>query len=153
MVDNTSQGYYNFQELAMLIFKANDGSDMLLGLGENIKTNKELFSFCFKLFCSGLVLLFGDGNKVLLNELSMDHLETIKTKLKHAHIHIKTISYDLETAILLDIVDKEQASNEALALNTSIAKLNAMKAHEPLEEYELTLLLHGSVLQLHFEIE
>jgi hypothetical protein len=153
-VDHThTTGYYGIHELATLLFKKNNnGSELLLGLEEHIRSNKDLFSFCFQLFCSGLVILYGDGEKVLLNELSIDHLETVKTKLKCAHIHIKTVSYDLDTAILLDIVDKDHASKDALVLTTSIAKLNAMERNERLEDYELTLMLHGSVLQLHFEI-
>lgn len=153
MIDSPRLGYYNLHELALIVFKNNNDSELLLGLGDNIKTNKELFSFCFQLFCSGLVVLFGEGNKVTLNQLSTSQLETMKTKMKRAHIHIKTVTYDLDTAILLDIVEKDHVSNETLVLTNSIAKLNSMKPDENLEEYELTLLLHGSIMQLHFEIE
>lgn len=131
---------------------------MLLGLDESVKTNKELFSFCFQLFCNGLVLLYGDGQKVLLNALSMEQLDTIRKKLKCAHIHVKIATYDLDTAYLLDIVEKPTSSqnqprpNEGSVLAKSMAAIRTQGENDALEDYALTLMMYGNVMQIHFEI-
>jgi len=133
---------------------------MLLGLEESVKTNKELFSFCFQLFCNGLVLLYGDGQKVLLNARSMEQLDTIRAKLKCVHIHVKITTYDLDTAYLLDMVEKPPTSshnqqsrpNEGAVLAKSMAAIRTQAENDALEDYALTLMMHGNVMQIHFEI-
>lgn len=155
--------WYSVHDLSKHLFKHNDeGHEMLLGLEESVKTNKELFSFCFQLFCNGLVLLYGDGHKVLLNALSMEQLDTIRTKLKCVHIHVKITTYDLDTAYLLDIVEKptlsqnqhqhQQRPNEGAVLAKSMADIRTQGENDALEDYTLTLMMHGSVMQIHFEI-
>ena len=151
--------WYSIHDLSKHIFKNNDeGHEMLLGLEESVKTNKELFSFCFQLFCNGLVLLYGDGQKVLLNALSMEQLDVIRKKLKSAHIRVKIATYDLETAYLLDIVEKPTSSpnqprpNEGSVLAKSMAAIRTQGENDALEDYALTLMMHGNVMQIHFEI-
>lgn len=151
--------WYSIHDLSKHIFKNNDeGHEMLLGLEESVKTNKELFSFCFQLFCNGLVLLYGDGQKVLLNALSMEQLDTIRKKLKCAHIHVKIATYDLDTAYLLDIVEKPTSSqnqprpNEGSVLAKSMAAIRTQGENDALEDYALTLMMYGNVMQIHFEI-
>tara|TARA_Y100000389_G_scaffold184550_1_gene203109 strand:- start:934 stop:1410 length:477 start_codon:yes stop_codon:yes gene_type:complete len=153
--------WYSIHDLSKHIFKNNDeGHDMLLGLEESVKTNKELFSFCFQLFCNGLVLLYGDGQKLLLNALSMEQLDTIRAKLKCVHIHVKIATYDLDTAYLLDMVEKPNSShnqqqprlNEGSVLAKSMAAIRTQGENDALEDYALTLMMHGNVMQIHFEI-
>lgn len=151
--------WYSIHDLSKHIFKNNDeGHEMLLGLEESVKTNKELFSFCFQLFCNGLVLLYGDGQKVLLNALSMEQLDAIRKKLKCVHIHVKIATYDLDTAYLLDIVEKPTSSqnqprpNEGSVLAKSMAAIRTQGENDALEDYALTLMMYGNVMQIHFEI-
>lgn len=131
---------------------------MLLGLEESVKTNKELFSFCFQLFCNGMVLLYGDGQKVLLNALSMEQLDTIRKKLRCVHIHVKITTYDMDTAYMLDIVKKptspqnQPRPNEGSVLAKSMAAIRTQCENDALEDYALTLMMHGNVMQIHFEI-
>ena len=147
-------------DISKHIFKHNDeGHEMLLGLEKSVKTNKELFSFCFQLFCNGLVLLYGDGHKVLLNALSMEQLDTIRAKLKCVHIHVKIATYDLDTAYLLDMVEKPNSPqnqpprpNEGAVLAKSMAAIRTQGENDALEDYALTLMMHGNVMQIHFEI-
>jgi hypothetical protein len=146
-------------EMSNRIFKHNDqGYEMLLGLDQSVKTNKELFSFCFQLFCNGLVLLYGDEQKVLLNALSMEQLDTIRKKMKCVHIHVKIATYDLDTAYLLDIVEKPTSPqnqlrpNEGSVLAKSMAAIRTQGENDALEDYALTLMMHGNVMQIHFEI-
>jgi hypothetical protein len=144
--------WYGMYELSNHIFKENyQGHEMILGLEESVKNNKELFSFCFQLFCNGLVMLYGDETKVLLNALTMEQLNTIRTKLKCVRIHLKMVTYDIETAHLLDIVDKTKL-NEGAVLAKSMAEINNKPENESLEDYSITLLLHGNVMQFYFEI-
>ena len=153
--------WYSVHDLSKHIFKHNDeGHEMLLGLEESVKTNKELFSFCFQLFCNGLVLLYGDGQKVLLNALSMEQLDTVRAKLKCAHIHVNIATYDLDTAYLLDIVEtpqtlsqnQQQRPNEGAVLAKSMAAIRTQGENDALEDYALTLMMHGNVIHIHFEI-
>lgn len=139
-----------FQDLVVHIFTNNANQHMMIGI-ESIHNNKQLFSFCFQLLCSGLVMLYGDGKKLQLNKVTMDQLECVKNKMKYAQIKLKTIMYDYDTAVMLDMVPEENV-NEMTVLSRSMAMLNEMGEDNPLDEYTITLYLNDCIMQLYFEI-
>jgi len=141
---------YGFHELAIHIFKNNVNQHMMIGI-DSITNNKQLFSFCFQLLCSGLVMLYGDGKKLQLNKITMDQLECVKSKLKYAQIKLKTVLYDHDTAVMLDMIPSESV-NEMTVLSNSMATLNEMSEDKPLEDYLITLYMNNNVMQLYFEI-
>jgi hypothetical protein len=81
----------------------------------------------------------------------MDQLDAVRQRLKCAHIHLKITTYDMDTARLLDLVD-EGKINEGAVLSKSMAAVNTMNEHEPLDAYAIMLVLNGNVIQIHFEI-
>lgn len=147
---NIEKKNIDVDQLAFYIFTENDGKEIFLDI-QSIKTNKDLFFFCFDLFCKGLVILFGTENKLLLNMLTSENFDEIRRKLKYAHIHLKTLNYDVELAELLDIVNKETL-NERNVLVESIDKLKGMEEQLELSEYIFNIYLNNNVIQIFFEI-
>lgn len=147
---NIEKKNIDVDQLAFYIFTENDGKEIFLDI-QSIKTNKDLFFFCFDLFCKGLVILFGTENKLLLNMLTSENFDEIRRKLKYAHIHLKTLNYDVELAELLDIVNKDTL-NERNVLVESIDNLKGMEEQLELSEYIFNIYLNNTVMQIFFEI-
>lgn len=147
---NIEKKNIDVDQLAFYIFTENDGKEIFLDI-QSIKTNKDLFFFCFDLFCKGLVILFGTENKLLLNMLTSENFDEIRRKLKYAHIHLKTLNYDVELAELLDIVNKDTL-NERNVLVESIDHLKGMEEQLELSEYIFNIYLNNTVMQIFFEI-
>lgn len=75
-------------ELARFLYSHNKQDSVIeLSLG-GIEDNKDLFYFCLDLFCKGLVMLFGDNNKLVINDISLDQFESIKKKMGNAGIKV-----------------------------------------------------------------
>lgn len=58
-----------------------------LSLG-GVENNKDLFMFLVDLVCKGLVLLFGEENRVELDNVTLEDFNMIRKKLACAGIHI-----------------------------------------------------------------
>jgi hypothetical protein len=112
---------------ANFLFKENINNAIIKLTLEEIKNNKDLFFFLVDLLCKGLVMLFGNNNKVELESLSIDNFQIIKQKMSLAGINV-----------LLDL----QPNNA----NLEYAKLN-------LEEIENTKPDNLDLKLYHFTIE
>jgi hypothetical protein len=140
----------NIEELANYIFCINENTEIILDI-KSLKTNKEFFFFCFDLFCKGLVLLFGENNKLLLNNLTENQFDIIKLKFKYAHIFLHTEIYDIETAHLIDIIDKDKQDARQFLLD-SIDNLKRLDDNLDIKEYNFNILLNDNVISLCFTI-
>lgn len=47
-----------------------------------IDNTRDLFCFCLDMLCKGLVMTFGQDNKVALNELTLEDFQVVQEKLK-----------------------------------------------------------------------
>lgn len=75
-------------QLAEFLFKLNTSNAVAeLSLG-GIEDNKDLFYFCHDLFCKGLVMLFGNESKVIINDLTTEQFQAVKQKMANAGINI-----------------------------------------------------------------
>lgn len=75
-------------ELAQFLFQTNTCNAIIeLRLG-GIEDNKDLFYFCLDLFCKGLVLLFGNDNRIIVNNISLEQFQKVKTKMANAGINV-----------------------------------------------------------------
>lgn len=92
----------HINDLADFVFKKNIyDSEIFLQLFE-VEDMQDLFFFCLDLFCKGLVLLYGDKNRVCLEELSMDQFLEVRRKLRLAGIDV-----------FLDVEPQEPVEGEA----------------------------------------
>lgn len=78
--------------LADFIFLKNkNNAEVFLQLN-GLEDIKDLFFFCLDLFCKGLVLLFGDNNRIDLETMTMEKFDIIRKKMELAglDVHLQT---------------------------------------------------------------
>ncbi len=75
-------------DFATFLFKRNINNAIVeLSLG-GVENNKDLFLFLVDLVCKGLVLLFGEENRVELDNVTSDDFNMIRKKLSCAGINV-----------------------------------------------------------------
>jgi hypothetical protein len=71
----------SLSNLAELIFVQNANDAKLLVSLSDLKDEEDLFYFCVHLLCKGLILCFGHNNRIELEAITAEQLETVKRKL------------------------------------------------------------------------
>jgi hypothetical protein len=137
-------------ELANYIFKKNDCKELYININ-CLKTKKELFFFLFDIFCKGIILLYGENNKIKLNNLGPHQFEEIEKKLRYAHIKLNMIHYDLETAMLLDLLPQNEV-NERNIIQESINDIMKMNDNANLYDYVIKLFMNNTLFCINFDI-
>lgn len=107
----------HIDNLAEFIFLRNkNNAEVYLQLN-GIEDIKDLFFFCLDLFCKGLVLLYGEGNRVDLETMSMEKFIDIKHKMSLAGIDVQLTTHIPEsdditasTTINLQELDSQQGN-------------------------------------------
>ncbi len=97
-------------DFATFLFKRNVNNAIIeLSLG-GVENNKDLFLFLVDLVCKGLVLLFGEDNRVELDAVTLDDFKLIAKKLYCAGIsvdlEVETNEGDLPGINLYEIENK-----------------------------------------------
>ena len=140
-------------DLATFIFKQNTDNNQLYININSLKTHKQLFFLLFDLFCKGLLMLYGSGNKLLLNKLEMVQFEEIRQKLKLAHIDLVMEQYDDSTAKLLDLIpEKDILNKETAIIRSSLNTIHGMKDDEDLKDYQFNLYMNDTLFCIHFDV-
>ncbi|QOI90230.1 hypothetical protein QKU58_gp101 [Pyramimonas orientalis virus] len=139
-------------EVAKYIFKTNKEQEIYLNV-KSIKTSRDLFFFLFDIFCKGIVILYGENNKMKLNDLQPYQFDEIKEKLKYAHIKLYMEMFDKATAIMLDLLpDNDNEYNEKNVIKKSIEEILLMKEDEDLNAYMFKLYMNENLFCIHFDI-
>lgn len=137
-------------ELASFIFKKNtENKELYLNI-RSLKTTKELFFFLFDIFCKGIIMLFGENNKMKLNSLEPYQFEIIKEKMKYAHILLTMTTYKESTAKLLDLIPENV--KEKNVIQESINEITRMDDNQPLSDYVFKLFMNETLFCIHFDI-
>jgi|TARA_B110000259_G_scaffold164876_1_gene191267 hypothetical protein len=127
-------------KLVQFVFVENRGDNRMLIESSDFKDNRDLYFFCIELTMKGLAYLYGDGNgKVDIEELSMDQIDNIKTKLANAAIEL-----------LLDIEETDDMINDTEIIYD--IPYNDLEKKLKLEEYSLKLIKKKSKYTLRFKI-
>lgn len=142
----------NVNDLANYIFKVNTDKELYININ-SLKTKKELFFLLFDIFCKGIILMYGENNKMKLNNLELHQFEEIKTKLKYAHISLNLITYDKETAQILDLIPpNDQEIKEKNIIQNSIDNIVKMPDDEDLKNYIFHLYMNDTLFCINFDI-
>ena len=116
----------------------------------NANNNKDVFLFCFDLFCKGLIFLFGNkcnnNISVNFNNLSEYQLDEVRKKLKLLGISTHILTYDLHTAALLDFPITPKLFPQ------SIDNINKQPSDLSLNEYVVRGVTNETMFELYFEI-
>ena len=115
-------------------------------------TIKQLSNILYSIFMRGLVILYGDGGRVTLNNLYSDQVNKIADKMRLAKIKTNICVYDRSTAVLLDMLP--ETTN--IPLEMYVMQQNQMDIirteSNVLKDYIYKLYLHGNLYCLTFEI-
>ena len=77
------------QELVKFVFSDNRHNNRMVIESSDFKDNRDLYFFCLELTMKGLSYLYGDENgKVDIEDLTLEQLENVKTKLSNAAIEL-----------------------------------------------------------------
>lgn len=140
----------NIDTLANTVF-FNNGHEISFELNQTVSV-KELSNVLYTLFMRGLVLLFGKENKVTLNHLTMDQIETVVCHMKKAKVKTIVNFYDKDTAILLDLLPESvHVPYELYVLHANKAELESLQT-DILKSYVYKIYMHGVLYTVCFEI-
>ena len=130
--------------LAPIIFIKNTNNlPISLNLEDPLKNPKDIFYFCTDLFFKGLYYMHNDANnKVVINNLSLEQIYEVVSKLKLAKIN--TILNILSTG-----VDQKQAHT---IINESLHNVRAMNDHQDINKYFLSIPIHGVLYSISFKL-
>jgi ADP-glucose pyrophosphorylase len=139
-------------EVAKYIFEINTEKEIYLNV-KSIKTSRDLFFFLFDIFCKGIIILYGENNKMKLNDLQPYQFDEIKQKLKFAHIKLNMEIFDIQTAVLLDLLPEEgDEYNQKNIIQKSIDYIMLMNDNEELNTYTFQLFMNDNLFCINFDI-
>lgn len=128
-------------ELARFLYTDNNQDAVIeLSLG-GIEDNKDLFYFCLDLFCKGLVMLFGDNNKLVINNITTEQFESIKRKMGNAGIQVDlaVLTFDRKIDIHDDDGLPEDLPASALYPNINIKDIELLPNSLSLTDYKFEI--------------
>lgn len=139
-------------DLAKILYDVNKTDTVIeLSLG-GIEDNKDLFYFCLDLFCKGLVMLFGEDNKLIVNTISIDQFEIIKRKLHNAGINV-TLTLFTPEPISHEDYDVPDLPTSCLYPNINIEDIEIMPNNLPLNDYKFEIKLSPEIAyKISFEL-
>tara|TARA_B110000259_G_scaffold185151_1_gene233592 strand:+ start:235 stop:630 length:396 start_codon:yes stop_codon:yes gene_type:complete len=115
-------------KLVEFVFVENRENNRMLIESSDFKDNRDLFFFCIELTMKGLSYLYGNENgKIDIDDLSMEQIENIKSKLANAAIEL-----------LLDIEEIDDNVNDTEIIYD--IPYNDLEKKVNLEEYSLKLI-------------
>ena len=130
----------NITKLVEFVFVENRGNNRMVIESTDFKDNRDLYFFCIELTMKGLSYLYGNGDgKVDIDDLSMDQIENVKSKLGNAAIEL-----------LLDIDEIEKGVNDTEIIYD--IPYNDLEKKVKLEEYSLKIIKKNMKYTLRFKI-
>ena len=131
------------QELVKFVFSDNRHNNRMVIESSDFKDNRDLYFFCIELTMKGLSYLYGDENgKVDIEDLTLEQLENVKTKLSNAAIELTVDIVPLDDNI-------ETGENTEIIYDISYKDL---ERKSKLEEYSLNLIKKKNLYNIKFKI-
>jgi hypothetical protein len=127
----------NINDFAEFVFIKNVNDALVeLSLG-GVENNLDLFCFFVDLVCKGLVLLFGKGNKVEIDSVSMEDFKKVQHKM-----HL------LGVDVILDV--KPNENNTPVSMN--VKDFESFPPNDDLESYRFKLNTLTLLYEVRFKI-
>ena len=131
------------QELVKFVFSDNRHNNRMVIESSDFKDNRDLYFFCLELTMKGLSYLYGDENgKVDIEDLTLEQLENVKTKLSNAAIELTVDIVPLDDNI-------ETSENTEIIYDIPYKDL---ERKSKLEEYSLNLIKKKNIFNIKFKI-
>lgn len=130
-------------DLAMFMFR-NNSHDVIveLSLG-GIEDNKDLFYFCLDLFCKGLVLMYGEDNKLIINNIQIEQFGFVKKKMENAGICVnldivsEAVDADADTKGSDDF--PKDLPKDSLYPRVNMDSIESLPHNMPLHDYKFEI--------------
>jgi hypothetical protein len=130
----------HINDLADFIFIKNV-NDSIIQLSLNgVEDMKDLFYFCLDLFCKGLVILFGQDNKVEVENITLEQFMLLRKKMANAGININLNIYE----------DIEGEENEEKKVALNLEKIEELPNNLNIEDYDFILRSCNMVYKINF---
>lgn len=130
----------HINDLADFIFIKNV-NDSIIQLSLNgVEDMKDLFYFCLDLFCKGLVILFGQDNKVEVEIITLEQFMLLRKKMANAGININLNIYE----------DIEGEENEEKKVALNLEKIEELPNNLNIEDYDFILRSCNMVYKINF---
>lgn len=130
----------HINDLADFIFNKNV-NDSIIQLSLNgVEDMKDLFYFCLDLFCKGLVILFGQDNKVEVENITLEQFMLLRKKMANAGININLNIYE--------DIEGEESEEKKVALN--LEKIEELPNNLNIEDYDFILRSCNMVYKINF---
>ena len=140
----------NIMELLNIIFLSDNQNEIILE-ASLLKTNRDIFLFCLELFNNGIVMLYGEHGRCVMNNISIDNLYEVRKKLMIAHINTKIVCYDKDTALLVDLITP--LDNPKTVIEASLNEIHKMDPNSSLDQFKVQMLIDNSYVEISFVIE
>ena len=130
--------------LAPIIFcRNNNDLPILLNLEDPLKNPKDIFYFCADLFFKGLYYMHNDsGNKVVINNLSVEQIYKVIAKLRNAKINT-----------ILNIINNDVDQKQAHAIiDKSLCNVMSMNEYNDMDNYFLSIPINGVLYSISFKL-
>jgi hypothetical protein len=142
----------NYQELVKYIFVENNGKKIILQ-NNDLRTNKDIFTFCFDLFCKGLLICHGYADNVVhIDNLTLDDIRIVIDKLSYSGIiTIIQVETDLlENGDEDNYQDRQKSAH--YVISESIRLLNAANDNDQLDNFSFRLKVMNLIYVIRFKI-
>ena len=150
----------NYDELIEYIFFKNSNNKRLILQTPTLKNSKDIFCFCFDLFCKGLVYCYGyETKRVEIDQLSMEQIQYVIDKLGYTGImtiiQIETDDDDTTSSLLeYDNNKDERASSSALeVVKQSVKGIYEPDENKSLCNYVFRLKVREYIYAIRFELQ
>lgn len=134
----------SYEELANFLFLQNtDNKHVVLNL--DLPNSKELFFLCYDLFLKGLVMMFGENDRVEIQKISLDKFFDLKNKMKCA---------DIECNLQVVPVDTCPADIPCLTTQNylNLLTIDMGSNNLPLSDYKFELQTPDNIYKISFDI-
>lgn len=71
-----------------IYFQNNDNRRINLTIGRGCENTKQFFFFCIQIFCKGLALLYGNNNKINIDNLNQEQVLNVINKMRLININV-----------------------------------------------------------------
>jgi hypothetical protein len=145
------------------MFRRNANNSIIELELNGVEDNKDLFFFLVDLFCKGLVLLFGNNNKVEVENLTMDDFNVVKQKMSLAGVNVVLNIVPMEAEEEVNDVDDNSNNNkeedetapddiEPINNYVNINDLEKEPNNKSLKDYVFRLKLSNLIYNINFEL-
>ena len=148
MNDNEHHNITMTQLSSYIFLKNRFNKKIVIDIKKGLSNTNDLFHLCLDLFCKGIVLMHGYDGKIELNNLTIDDLSVVVTKLENANIRTNINIQNVNEMIEKSIIN----TSDPRDIITCSLNYTQSCTSENLDDYEFRLIIDDNLYLISFEI-